>query len=231
MKSIKINYVWVFGVLFALAVASVWFGTSSAVSVFSQKPHFRVVVDAGHGAPDGGAVGALGSEEKDINLAIALKIQEILENRGVKVIMTRPGDSGIYDSSARTLHEMKVSDMHNRLRIINSSGADLFISVHMNSFTDSKTSGLHIFYSRSHPEAKTVAERIQDNISKLTGAKTHAVKTASDTLYLMKNPTPPAVLVECGFISNPEEEKLLNDEMYQSKIAFAISNAVLEQDF
>ena len=200
-----------------------------SVPSFSNIGKYTVVLDAGHGAPDGGAVGANGTEEKDINLAITLKLREILESRGVRVIMTRSDDNSICDSDATTLHEMKVSDMHKRLRIINSSGADLFLSIHMNSFPDPTLSGLHIFFSRNHPEAETVAIAIQENISALTGAKTHAVKTASETLYLMKNPAPPAVLAECGFISNPDEEKLLLDDKYQSKIAFAIANAVTKQ--
>lgn len=196
---------------------------------FSDIGRYTVVLDAGHGSPDGGAVGANGTEEKDINLAITLKLCEILESRGVCVIMTRTDDKSICDINAKTLHEMKVSDMHNRLKIINSSGADLFLSIHMNSFPDPSLSGLHIFYSRNHPEAQQTAELIQTEISNLTAAKPHTVKTASESLYLMKSPDPPAILVECGFISNPDEEKLLLDDKYQSKIAFAIAKAVTEQ--
>ncbi len=188
-----------------------------------------VVVDAGHGEPDGGAIGVNGTLEKDINLSIALKIQEILENRGIKVIMTRADDNSICDTNAETLHEKKVSDMHKRESIMNNSNADLFISIHMNSFTDSSSSGLHVFYSRNHPEIEPLAVTIQDSISKITGAKAHSVKTASNSLYLMKKPVPPAILVECGFISNPQEEMLLNDELYQSKIAFAIANAIIDE--
>lgn len=198
-----------------------------AIPSFSGSRPYTVVLDAGHGTPDGGAVGVSGTEEKDINLSIVLKIREILENRGVRVILTREDDNAICDDTAATIHEMKVSDMHNRLNIINNSNADLFISVHMNSFPSEKSNGLHIFYSRNHPEAQAIAELMQGNISAITGAKSHAVKIASDTLFLMKNPKPPAILAECGFISNPREEKLLCDEVYQSKIAFAIANAVI----
>ena len=210
---------------FAAAIA-VMISLRAVPTISFNKPN-TVVVDAGHGEPDGGAVGINGTIEKDINLQIALKLREVLENRGVRVIMTRTDDNSICDNSARTLHEKKVSDMHNRLEIINTSGADLFLSIHMNSFSDPKSSGLHVFYSRNHPEAEETATLIQESIAELTGAKTHAVKTASDTLFLMKNPIPPAILIECGFISNPEEEKLLNDDNYQSKIAFSIANAVI----
>ena len=210
---------------FAAAIA-VMISLRAVPTISFNKP-YTVVVDAGHGEPDGGAVGINGTIEKDINLQIALKLREVLENRGVRVIMTRTDDNSICDNSARTLHEKKVSDMHNRLEIINTSGADLFLSIHINSFSDPKSGGLHVFYSRNHPEAEETATLIQESIAELTGAKTHAVKTASDTLFLMKNPIPPAILIECGFISNPEEEKLLNDDNYQSKIAFSIANAVI----
>ena len=207
-------------------VIAVMISLRSVPTISFNKP-YTVVVDAGHGEPDGGAVGINGTIEKDINLKIALRLQEVLESRGVRVLMTRTDDNSICDKSAKTLHEKKVSDMHNRLEIINTSGADLFLSIHMNSFSDPKSGGLHVFYSRKHPEAEETAVLIQESIAELTGAKTHTVKAASDTLFLMKNPIPPAILVECGFISNPEEEQLLNDDNYQSKIAFSIANAVI----
>lgn len=199
------------------------------VPAISVTPVCTVVLDAGHGEPDGGAVGVNGTLEKDINLSIAIKIREILESRGVRVIMTRTDDNSICDPDALTLHEKKVSDMHNREEIINNSDADLFLSVHMNSFTSPSSSGLHIFYSRNHPEAEALATSVQEAIAAVTHAKTHSVKAASETLYLMKKPVPPAILVECGFLSNPQEEKLLNDEVYQSKIAFAIANAIIDE--
>lgn len=225
---IKLNKKSLLIVCLSFAIATAIMISVRTVPTISLSKPYTVVVDAGHGEPDGGAVGVNGTIEKDINLQIALKLQEILESRGVRVIMTREDDNSICDKSAKTLHEKKVSDMHNRLEIINTSGADLFVSIHMNSFSDPSSGGLHVFYSRNHPEAEETASLIQDAMSELTGAKTHAVKVASDTLYLMKNTVPPAILIECGFISNPEEERLLNDEKYQSKIAFSIANAMIK---
>lgn len=218
------------GITTALTAAGFFYSRNGG-SVPSFAPgaaRLCVVLDAGHGSPDGGAVGSGGTQEKDVNLAIVMKLREVFEGRGAKVILTREGDSSIYDADAETIREKKVSDMHNRLSIINGSGADLFISIHMNAFSDSSQSGLHVFYSGNHPEAEAVAEAIQTRISEITGAKTHAVKAASETLFLMKDPVPPSVLVECGFISNPEEERLLNDDEYRSKIAYAIADAVLD---
>ncbi len=186
----------------------------------------RVVVDAGHGAPDGGAVGVSGTEEKDINLSIAKKLQEVLEGKGIEVIMTRETDDGIWDRDAETIREKKVSDMNNRLDIIKGSGADLFLSIHMNSFTNRKAQGLRIFYDKQHPEGERLAEDIQQSIAEVTGAQTNSVKTADTRLFLMKDPVMPSILVECGFISNPEEEKKLQNDEYRAEIAWAIAESV-----
>lgn len=206
--------------------ALLYINYNPSVPSFSPGDRYTVVLDAGHGSPDGGAVGPAGTLEKDINLAVVLKLQEVLESRGASVILTRESDSGIYDDDSATIHEKKVSDMNNRLKIINNSKADLFISIHMNAFSDKKSNGLHVFFSRNHPEAEQMAELVQERISEITGAKTHAVKTAASSLFLMKNPVPPAILIECGFITNEQEEKLLSTDEYQAKIAYAIADAV-----
>ena len=194
--------------------------------VFNSERNFKVILDAGHGEPDGGAVGISGTLEKDINLAIVQKLQETLEGKGIEVVLTRSDDSGLQDESANTIREMKKSDMRKRREIVKDSGADLFLSIHMNSFADSSINGLHIFYDKEHPEIEETAKRIQDKIGEVTGAPTHAVKTADERLFLMKNPPIPSILIECGFLSNPEEEKKLTDENYQAKIAWAIASSV-----
>jgi len=199
---------------------------STDVSVFSSSRTPKIVIDAGHGAPDGGAVGVNGTLEKDINLAIATITGEVLEGRGYKVIYTRRDDNGIYDKGAETIRKMKVSDMHKRRKIIEDSNADLFISIHMNSFKSASPKGLHIFYSAQHEEIKPLAESLQNKISSITDAQTHAVKTISKDLFLMKNPPVPCILAECGFLSNPDEEKLLNNSEYQSKIGWAIADSI-----
>lgn len=197
------------------------------VPTFGGK-HLTVVVDAGHGAPDGGAVGIGGTVEKDVNLAIAEKVQEVLEGKGISVIMTRTTDDGLWSSQSDTIRKMKVEDMNRRLQIIKNSKADLFLSIHMNSFSDTKANGLHVFYSKNHPEGEQIAEKIQGRIAGVTGAKVHAVKTADESLFLMKNPPMTAVLAECGFLSNEQEEKKLIDVDYQARIAWAIAEGVEE---
>lgn len=212
-------------IIFAVGIAVGGVKKYVSIPTFSDN-NLKIVVDAGHGDPDGGAVGVSGTLEKDINLAIAQKLQEILDGMGAEVIMTREGDSGIYDESAATIRKMKVSDMRKRLDIIKKSGADLFLSIHMNSFSDSSVNGLHIFYDKNHPAIEPLAKEIQENISSVTGASAHTVKTADEKLFLMKQSPIPSVLVECGFLSNPTEEQKLTDEEYQAKIAWAIAKSL-----
>lgn len=194
---------------------------------FSDMTNAIVVCDAGHGSPDGGAVGISGTLEKDVNLAITQKVAEILENRGIAVIMTRNSDNGIYDSDADTIRQKKISDMHKRLDIVNGSRADLFVSIHMNAFSDSDAKGVHVFYNKDNDTLKIAANMMKDRIEYITGAESHEVKPTPDGLYLMQKSEVPAILVECGFLSNPEEDALLQDEKYQSKMAWAIADAII----
>ncbi len=182
--------------------------------------------DAPHGLPDGGAVGINGSIEQEINISIANKLAEVLEAKGIETIMTRTGEQGLWTEKSVTIREKKVEDMKNRLKIMKQSKADLFITIHMNSHQNSSASGLRIFYSQNYPEIKPLAENIQCRMSDITGANMSVVKTADKNLFLLKNPPLPAVLVECGFLSNPAEEKKLADDDYRSRLAWAIADAV-----
>lgn len=204
-----------------------FYSSSHVNPTFAGAEEFTVICDAGHGEPDGGAVGANGTLEKDINLAITLKLQEVLESSGINVILTRTGDSGLHGGIG-SIRGMKLTDMHKRLEIINNSNADLFLSVHMNSFSDKSVSGVHVFYGEKYESVKPLAEKIMDNTAAVSGAQRHDVKAAEKTLYLIKNSNIPSVLVECGFLSNPDEEKKLNDETYQSKLAWAIGKSIIQ---
>ena len=210
--------------------------SAGAVLRFSRLAHtfsanrksIMVVLDAGHGLPDGGAVGSDGTVEHEINLSIAKKTQEVLQGKGFLTLMTREGADSLAVDEESTIRQMKKNDMRKRKQIIKESGAELFISIHMNSYPDKSARGLHFFYSANHPEISELAELIQKKAADVTGAKTHAVKTADTGLFLMKNPPVPAILAECGFLSNPEEEEMLKSEEYQAQIAWAIGDAVEE---
>lgn len=184
----------------------------------------RVIVDAGHGLPDGGSVGANGSVESELNLAIADKLCEVLAGKGIEVIKTRESGNGIRTQKDGSWS--KVGDMRARLQIMRKSDADLFISIHMNHFEQTGVHGLRLFYANNHEEIKELAEDMQVKMSEVTGAKVSTVKAADKNLFLMKSPPLPAVLVECGFISNPEEEKKLSTDEYQAKLAWAMAESI-----
>lgn len=203
-------------------------------AVFSSKETFlpsegrTIIIDAGHGSPDGGAVGQSGVLEKDLNLAVAKALQKFLEAGGTEIILTRSDDEGIYDISG-SIKNKKVSDIKNREKLMKESGADAFISIHMNKFPQSQYSGPQVFYSTNDTDSKLLAECVQHNlIAVLSPVSEREIKEAYDSIYLLKNATVPAVLVECGFLSNAAEEKKLLDENYQKQIAWAIYCGIIQ---
>ncbi len=173
-----------------------------------------IVLDAGHGASDGGAIGTTGVAEKDINLKIARKLQKLLEQTGATVIVTRADDSAIA--------ETKRSDMRLRKNIKETSSADIFVSIHMNKFSQSKYSGAQVFYS-SDDKSKALGEAIQTSMRNILNPDNNRVaKSAEDSIYILKKSDVPSVIVECGFLSNPEEEELLTQSDYQDKVAWSV---------
>lgn len=214
-------------IITGLAVGATVVGLPYLKTFHYGKPtQLSVIVDAGHGDPDGGTVGTNGTIEQKINLEIAKKLQEVLEGKGIHVIMTRTTDSGLQSQNADTIRQMKREDMQRRRKIMEESNADLFISIHMNYFDSEKIHGLRLFYDKAHPEMEELAEIMQEKMGAVTGAEIKAVKTADTSLFLMKNPPVPCVLVECGFLSNPEEEKKLNDADYQARLAWAMADVI-----
>lgn len=187
-----------------------------------------IVVDPGHGGADGGAVGYNNIVEKDINLHIAQKLRDMLIASGFKVVMTRDADVMINDDDAMNLTQKKKSDMHNRLKIMQDNPNSLTISVHQNKFEQSQYSGAQMFYGPKNPQSQILGSCIQkafvDNLQK---DNTRQIKKAQKDLYLLYHAQTPSVLVECGFLSNPEESKLLIDDTYQNKVAFTIMSGIL----
>ena len=183
---------------------------------------------AGHGAPDGGAEGKSGILEKDLNLSVSKKLQKFFEQNGTYVIITRSDDSGIYDVSG-SIRSKKNQDLKNREKIIEESNADIFISIHMNKFQESKYSGPQVFYSPNNEESKTIAECVQKSMTEcLKPSSERKIKKADGSIYLLKKAKIPAILVECGFLSNTEEEQKLIDEDYQKQIAWSIYAGILK---
>lgn len=189
----------------------------------------RVVLDAGHGGEDGGAVGINGEKEKDINLRIALELERYLKQGNFEVIMIRDGDYSVGDQSLKTIAQRKRSDTKNRLQTINESGECVFISIHQNHFSESKYHGAQVFYSTNRPESALLAETIRKNIvESIQPDNKRENKEAGKNIYLMYHANVPAVLVECGFLSNLEEASNLTSEEYQKDVAAAIYNGLLD---
>ena len=188
-----------------------------------------VVIDPGHGGIDGGAVGYGGVVEKGINLAISLNLRSLFETAGYQVIMTREDDRSVHDEDSNTIREKKVTDIHNRAKLLSKYPKAIFISIHQNKFEKAKFSGTQVFYSNNNDSGKLLAQFIQSNVKNLLQSDNNRVITpAGKNLYILYHAKSPAVMVECGFLSNPQEAALLQDSSYQSKMAFAIFIGTLD---
>lgn len=187
-----------------------------------------IIIDAGHGGEDGGTSSSTGVPEKDINLSISKKLESLFTVCGFKVIMTRNDDSLIYDSGLTKMRQKKVSDIHNRMKVIEENPNNIFLSIHQNHFEQSKYNGAQVFYSKNCEQSSVIAQCIQDEIkSQLQHDNERKIKPSGSEIYLLHHAQTPAVMVECGFMSNPGEAQLLNDDHYQTKMAFAIYNAII----
>lgn len=196
-------------------------------SVQTERP--LIIIDAGHGGEDGGTQSSSGIIEKDINLAISQKLNAFFRAFGYRTLMIRDDDELIYESSSGSMREKKVSDIHNRMKIIEENPNSIFLSVHQNHYAESKYNGAQVFYSPNNEESKSIAESIQNSIiSLIQRENTRKVKKSGTEIYLLYHAKSPAVMVECGFLSNPGEAQLLSDEEYQKKISLAIVAGVNE---
>lgn len=200
--------------------------TEASASPITQK---TIIVDAGHGGEDGGAIGLDGTVEKDINLDIALKLEKLLKFYGFNVIMTRTQDIMTCDEGLDSLRKRKVSDIHNRFDLIQKNPDAVFISVHQNKFEDSSQHGTQVFYSANDEKSKKLAEAIQTSIvNSLQPKNDRVVKKSGSGIYLLYHAKIPAVLVECGFISNSDELKKLKDDSYRMKLAILIADGLIK---
>lgn len=200
-------------------------GVSPAVSVSSSALSGPVIIiDAGHGGEDGGAVASDGTVEKDINLKIALQTAKFLKIYGFEVIMTRESDV----STSNGDKFIKREDLENRLKLMKENKNAVFVSIHLNKFTTSAARGSQVFYSK-YGDSKRLGDLIQKSIiDNLQPENKRVNKQATSSTYLLHNAVVPAVLVECGFLSNESELLRLKDGEYQKKLAFSITGGILE---
>ncbi len=194
-----------------------------AVSSNIQNLSPTIIIDAGHGGEDGGTQSASGILEKDINLSISLTLRDIFDFFGFNTVMTRETDRLIYDPGNEGIKNKKVSDIHNRLAITKKYTGSILISIHQNYFTQSKYNGAQTFYSVNNPESEKLALSIQKSIVSLMQPENQReIKPTGDEIYLLYHAENTAVMVECGFLSNPEEAEKLNDDSYRKEMALAV---------
>lgn len=191
-----------------------------------QTDNNLLVIDPGHGGMDGGAVGTAGTMEKDINLKVAMFLKEIAEKDGKKVIMTRQEDISLHTTDSNKIRNQKRSDLENRRQILQTNNTGIFVSVHMNKFDSPDVKGAQVFYA-NNDQSRNLAVKIQSSlINGIADGNTRVAKPAPSNLYIFKGCNSTAVVVECGFLSCPEEENLLTTEDYQKKLAQCIYDGI-----
>jgi len=209
-----------------MVMISIFF--SHAVTVMAENAPLErewcIVLDAGHGGVDGGAVSCTGKPESMINLEITIRLRDLLHLLGYETKMIRTSDTSVY-TQGNTIAQKKISDLKERVRIVQDTQNAVLISIHQNTFTDSIYRGAQIFYNENK-QSKILAEKIQESICVTINKGSNRKSKPSKGVYLMENADCIGILAECGFISNPEEEQKLNDPVYQNKLVCVISSAI-----
>ena len=190
-----------------------------------QKAQYCICIDSGHGGNDPGKIGVAGTKEKEVNLAIALKLKKSLEKQNIRVVMTRTDDRNLADANVKN---EKTSDMKNRVAKMDSEQPDAVVSIHQNSYTDSSAKGAQVFYYSESKEGKELAEILQKSLIENADPENHRMAKANMSYYILKNTAAPTVIVECGFLSNPAEEKKLLEDDYQNRLAWGIYNGIID---
>lgn len=197
------------------------------VFIPARIPGATLIIDAGHGGEDGGAVSSSGTIESHINLEIALRVGALMDLYGIDHTLLRDSDRSLHDDGCVTLREKKVSDLHNRVDTIENTPNAVVMSIHQNIFSNSKYHGAQVFYA-AHEDSLPFAQIVQSTLRAAVDPDNTRVPSAvTSSVYLMEHITCPAVLVECGFLSNPEEEALLTASGYQTKLAIALTAAYI----
>lgn len=194
---------------------------------FADEKSKVILIDPGHGGVDGGSMSKSGIVEKDVNLSIGLKLKEVLENSGYTVYMTREDDCGLY-SKGKTVKEKKREDLANRSKMKKETNCDIFISIHQNTFPQSKYKGAQVWYAHGSEPSKNLGTLMQNSLKEGLDKENNRLAKDSGTemRVLRSNNTGASILIECGFLSNEEEAKNLATEEYQIKVVNAIKSGV-----
>lgn len=226
IKERYIRYTIFIGVAFILMAISIFEIKNVSEDVIKYMPitNKTIIVDAGHGGIDPGALTKdKNTKEKDVNLAITLKLRELIESSGGLVILTREDDSSLYtEDGNKTVRQKYNENLKNRKELIKDARADMFVSIHLNAFEQSKYYGAQTFYPKGKDDSKELSKYVQQELKRVVDKTNNREVKPRDDIYLLKENEIPSMLIECGFLSNEKEAKLLTDEKYQEKIAWAI---------
>jgi len=219
--------------LLSIAIYSLNIGNSDAAATANENSVQKVVIlDPGHGGEDPGMVSPNGLKEKDINLAIAFKAKELLEKDGYKVIMTRTEDKLEYPEGTPGYTPKRKEDLLRRKKIMDESGADIVVSIHLNSFVkDTSQRGAQAFYPHNSPDSQKLALNLQKAVKEIVDPNNNRNalvrgKPNETPIIILRDLKTPTAILECGFLSNPEDEKLLATEEHQNKLALAIKTGI-----
>jgi N-acetylmuramoyl-L-alanine amidase len=194
----------------------------------SSQSEITIVLDAGHGGEDGGCEGN-GLIEKDLNLDIVMRLSALLKEQGIQVVLTRETDVLLYDVNSDYQGQKKAQDVRKRLEIAKSQENPILVSIHMNYFAQTKYSGLQVWYSKNDTRSEILANLIQSNVkNELQPSNKRVTKQATSSIFLLHNASFPAILIECGFLSNPQEAAKLSNEEYRQELSRAIFRAIME---
>ena len=220
---VAISYLLIIG--FFLSVAY-WTGrvTTTVANMIPLEREARIIIDAGHGGVDGGAISCTGIPESRYNLEISLKLNDLMHLLGYETVMIRREDISVY-TSGETIAAKKVSDLRNRVRIVNEITDGILISIHQNTFPDSQYSGPQVFYGKTG-EGEELAKMLQLSLNNSLKPEGNRQSKKAEGIYLMEHIRSTGVLIECGFLSNPAEEMKLRSDSYQQKLCCVIGTTV-----
>ncbi len=228
MKKIRyMSFVPVYMVVLAVFMALAIWGSKAVTAISASAPisdRKTVIIDAGHGGVDGGATSCTGVLESQINLEIALKLDDLMHFLGINTQMIRTTDCSIY-TEGETIAQKKVSDLKERVKIVNNIDNGLLVSIHQNHFSDDKYSGAQVFYAETEG-SKELAGNLQKALIQTVNPGSRRATKKADSVYLMQHIQCTGILLECGFLSNSNEEYLLRDDGYQKRICSVIASTV-----
>ena len=225
---IKKKYLYFALVILILIVGFHFLKREKVVTSYLPMTNKVIGIDPGHGGIDPGAIGKNGISENEINLNISIKLKRFIEQSGGIVVITRDDTRGLYTDESTSVKNIKTEDLRRRKEIINGGKCDMFLTIHLNSFPQSKYYGAQTFYKTECEESRKLAYIVQEELKNILDKENKRLPQKRDDVYLLREVEVPSILIECGFLSNSREERLLAEERYQEKIAWAIYIGIMK---